>query len=551
MSGLVDSARKALRRDPTLDERLAGLAAAVEAARGRLDDDVLDTAAATVARAGERMRLSAEHTVVALAGATGSGKSSTFNALAGVDLVAVGVRRPTTSTTSACVWGPEPADELLDWLGVPPRHRLTRESALDAEPEPEALDGLVLLDLPDHDSTEVGHHLEVERLTAMADLMVWVLDPQKYADAAVHHRFLAPLARHRDVLLVTLNHADEVAPDSREALVADVRRLLALDGLGEVPLLVTSARTGEGLAELRSHVARRVAAKAASRARLTADVADSADRLAASSGDTEPRDLGDREHRHVVDALADAAGVPVVVDAVRRATTMRARRATGWPLTAWLSRLRPDPLRRLHLAGGRSGRQVLTAARSSLPPVSPVQRARVETTVRDLCDQASVGLADPWVRAVRKASTSRFGDLEDALDRAVTTSGHDVTGLPWWTRIVRVLQWLLLLAALGGAVWLGLLAVMAYLQTPVSATPDYRGVPVPTLLLVGGIGLGILLALVSRVLVALVARSRARAVEKRLRSAVAEVAEALVLQPVSDEVAAYRATRDGLRRARG
>ena len=68
----------------------------------------------------------------------------------------------------------------------------------------------MLLDLPDHDSTEVAHHVEVDRLVELADLLVWVLDPQKYADAAVHERYLKPLASHRDIMLVVLNHIDEV-----------------------------------------------------------------------------------------------------------------------------------------------------------------------------------------------------------------------------------------------------------------------------------------------------------------------------------------------------
>ena len=75
---------------------------------------------------------------------------------------------------------------------------------------PEGLDGLVLLDLPDHDSTEVEHHVEVDRLVRMVDVMVWVLDPQKYADAALHERYLRPLASHAEVMVVTLNHVDEL-----------------------------------------------------------------------------------------------------------------------------------------------------------------------------------------------------------------------------------------------------------------------------------------------------------------------------------------------------
>ena len=95
----------------------------------------------------------------------------------------------------ACAWGPEGAAELLDWLGIPKRHQINRLGMLDESPDDRDLHGLVLLDLPDHDSTEVSHHLEVERLVKLADVLVWVLDPQKYADAAIHDRFLKPLSR--------------------------------------------------------------------------------------------------------------------------------------------------------------------------------------------------------------------------------------------------------------------------------------------------------------------------------------------------------------------
>ncbi|WP_181410944.1 GTPase [Nocardioides humi] len=62
---------------------------------------------ATVARASGRLGRSSAHTVVAIAGATGSGKSTTFNALAGTELSAAGAQRPTTSVATALVWSDE------------------------------------------------------------------------------------------------------------------------------------------------------------------------------------------------------------------------------------------------------------------------------------------------------------------------------------------------------------------------------------------------------------------------------------------------------------
>src|SRR5512139_2702801 len=215
MTSVLETAKRMVGRGSDLADRLDGLATAVQASRGRLDDAVVDPAQEVAERAASRLRLSAEHTVVALAGATGSGKSSTFNALTGLDLAAIGVRRPTTSWTMSCTWGREGAGELLDWLGVPARHQVVRDSMLDQPREDRDLDGLVLLDLPDHDSTEVAHHVEVDRLVKLTDVLVWVLDPQKYADAAVHDRYLRPLASHKDVMLVVLNHIDEVPADRR------------------------------------------------------------------------------------------------------------------------------------------------------------------------------------------------------------------------------------------------------------------------------------------------------------------------------------------------
>ncbi len=191
------------------------------------------------------MRLSADHTVVALAGATGSGKSSLFNALTRLDIATVGARRPTTSVASACVWGAEGADALLEWLGVPRQHRVSRESALDAGDDD--LHGLVLLDLPDHDSTEVAHRLEVDRLVELVDVLVWVTDPQKYADAAMHRRYLARLAGHDAVVVVVLNHADRLAPKELIACLRDLERLLVADGLTGVEVVATSAATGDGV----------------------------------------------------------------------------------------------------------------------------------------------------------------------------------------------------------------------------------------------------------------------------------------------------------------
>jgi GTP-binding protein EngB required for normal cell division len=274
-----------------LPGRLASLTELTRIAADRagsegFSQELVTDAEALLRRSGERMRMSASHTVVALAGGTGSGKSSLFNALAGAAFSPAGVMRPTTKHLHACVWGMEGAAPLLDWLSVQRRHRYGRASALD---EGEALlTGLLLLDLPDHDSVVTGSAAMVDRLVKLVDMLVWVLDPLKYADASVHQRYLVPLAGHAAVTTVVLNQSDTLSPDEVADCAADLRRLLDAEGLLETPVLVTSAATGAGLDELRRTLAAVVAARRAASDRIAADIDALLERFAVYAGDSVP-----------------------------------------------------------------------------------------------------------------------------------------------------------------------------------------------------------------------------------------------------------------------
>lgn len=527
--------------DP-LTGRVDGLDRAVDAAGGRIDAGVLAEAAAVVARARDRLRLSGEHTVVALAGSTGSGKSSLFNGLTELDLAAVGVRRPTTSWALACAWGPSGAAEVLEWIGVPERHQVSHASLLDTEDE-SSLRGLVLLDLPDHDSTEVAHHLEVERLVTHADLMVWVLDPQKYADAAVHERYLRPLAPDAGVMLVVLNQIDTIPAADRERALQDVRRLLDEDGLADVPLLGTSAVTRDGLGDLREALVTRIGEKAAAAERLNAEVSGAATRLAAVSGTTPAVGVTEATQREFEDRLAGFCGVEVVADAVERETVQQGATWTGWLPARWLGR---RPAARSHrLARGPS---VTAVARSSVPEPTKVQRAGADSAVRDLAQEASRGLEEPWVASVRSASLARGADLAETLDQAVTETDLQVSRRPGWWPLMYVLQWLFLVVALVGLGWV-LVQVVGSVVGDAPDVPAFGFVTLPVLLLVCGTLVGIVLAEVSLVLVRSSARRRAQHVREVLRTVVGRVAQDEVVRPVREELERYETCRAGLEAA--
>ena len=523
-------------RGPDLAVRVSALAEAIVAGRGRLPAADLDRASRVVELTRERLALSPDHTVVALAGSTGSGKSSLLNAIAGQEIAEAGIRRPTTSHPVAAVWGADGAAGLLDWLGVDSRRHLDGIGAVPT--------GLVLLDLPDHDSVVGEHRSRAERLLERADLFVWVADPQKYADAALHERYLRPLATHAAVVVLALNQVDRLTPAERDRCMDDLRRLAVDDGLGRVPVLAVSAVTGEGIDALRDLLRRAAERRVAAAARLTADVRAEATRLAHACGDGIPVRARRAAREDLVTALEEAAGVARVVEAVRVSAVRRARVATGWPPTRWLTRFRVDPLRRLHLERPAERPEL---ARTSLPAPDAAARARAAIAVRGYTDASTAGAPDAWVLAVRARTST--ADLPDALDQAVAGTRLDAERRPRWWRVVGAAQWILLATLGAGALWLTGLAVFAYLNLPEPSAPVWFGLPAPTVLAVGGAVAGIVLALGSRLAGRLGARRRAARARSRLRTAVGRVADEHLAGPVGEELGALERCRAGARMA--
>ena len=502
-----------------LDLRIEALTEAADLASGRLDDDAIAAARSVVEKAGARLGLGLEQTVVALAGPTGVGKSQLFNAVTGTELATVGRRRPTTSAGQAAVWG-DGAGELLDWLEIPRRHRL----------DPGDLEGLVVLDLPDFDSVEASHRLEADRVVALADLVLWVVEPQKYADATLHERYLRRLASHAASMGVVLNQADLLSPSDVAAWRADAERLLAEDGLRGLPLIVVSARTGEGLPDVLRLLRERVEAHDAALAKLTADLETSARLLGASCAGS-AAGIGRDDRARLLTALEDAAGVPTVLRAVGDAHRRRGALETGWPFVRWLRRLRPDPLRRLRLPETPQ-----PAIRTSLPRPTEVQRAQVATASRALADRAAEGLQPPWPRLVRAAALVEEERLPDRLDRAVAAADLHVSRPRWWG-LAGALQKLLSFAVVVGAVWLLVLGGFGYLRIDeVVPLPELYGIPIPTWLVLGGAAAGIVLAFLCRLVNGAGASRRARAAGRSLRAGIDEVADELVVAPVESEL---------------
>ncbi|WP_084106166.1 GTPase [Demequina sp. NBRC 110056] len=301
-------------RDETtaLRERVERLRASMEWASEAIPPSVRGLVEETIVRCEERLAMGVDHTVVALAGGTGSGKSSLFNAIVGREFAVPGVARPTTSEVSAAVWGGG-AEALLDWLEIGVDRRLAREfDPLDEDDEAD-LSGMVLLDLPDHDSINADNRAVVDRVVPMADLLLWVVDPQKYADHALHAFYLRAASERDRPSLVVLNHVDRLSTEDAWAVARDLQRLLAVDGMTQVPVMPVSAKSGHGLDILRAELAGAVSARTVAAEAVRADLVSAGRALAGALAKDADPSLPDPDE--LVAALARAAGVDARAEA--------------------------------------------------------------------------------------------------------------------------------------------------------------------------------------------------------------------------------------------
>ncbi|MEU5403311.1 GTPase [Streptomyces sp. NPDC005963] len=513
--------------DGPLRARLDALRELIGLSRTRLDRGALTEAGRVLDEASARQRLSSRHTVVAIAGATGSGKSTLFNALAQVPLSETGLRRPTTAAPIACSWS-EGAAGLLDRLAIP--SRLRRRPLAGGADE---LSGLVLVDLPDHDSALVRHRDQVDRVLALVDAVIWVVDPEKYADAALHERYLRPLAGHAEVTFVVLNQIDRLPGDAADQILDDLRRLLDDDGMavgehGEpgATVLSLSALTGEGVDELREVIGTFVQERTAAAHRLAADVDVAAAKLRTSYVADGRTGLDERTREDFAARLAEAVGAKAAGEAAEREWRRHAGRACGTP---WLR------LWRWYEHKRTPGAALTPAA----PPVEEelTARQRVEQAVRTVADEAAAGLPAPWAQAVREAAVRGAEGLPEALDELAvseaTTTGKRPLRPAWWPAAVMAQAAMTLLQIYGGLWLVG--QIIGFLPP---------GLIVPALLMAAGIVGGPLVEWACTGAVRGPARRYGQDAERRLREAAAGCGRARVLDPVAGELMRYREVRE-------
>lgn len=135
--------------------------------------------------------------VIGIVGGTGVGKSTLMNALAGSEIAHTSYRRPDTDAVliyrhaSSEAQAPAPA-------GIKFKEILHRADSVKE---------IILCDLPDFDSLVKEHSDQVASFIVQLDMVIWVVSPEKYADARFHD-LLARTLKSRENFLFVLNKTD-------------------------------------------------------------------------------------------------------------------------------------------------------------------------------------------------------------------------------------------------------------------------------------------------------------------------------------------------------
>jgi len=439
----------------------------------------------------QRLALGVDHTVVALFGGTGSGKSSLFNALTQLDFADVGARRPTTSRAAACSWG-DAAGPLLDFLGVSTERRIRRDSILDAEDQG-SMAGLVLLDVPDYDSVTTEHSLQVDRLVPLADILVWVVDPQKYADAALHDGYLRGLGARQEDMLVLVNQVDTLPESGLASLLDDVGSLLKEDGLSRVQVLPVSAVRGDNLDVVRDLLRQRVA-RESNAARTASAELDAITRRLRPTVAKNKVDLNTDLTEDATKVLLQASGAQAVEDSVR----------------AGLSKVMPRALAR----------------------PEPPSRTAVASAHSTWVHRTSQGLPPAWARSVESSvfpPETLAGQTAEAVG-SVPLPGHrqPVIDLLWWGGLLLVI---------GGVAWL----TTAVVRDGIEALRHSIEI-VPVCLIV----LGVVAALLATVRRRIRARREAERYGQQVRARLEAVVERGLSQPAARVLEKHRVLQTAL-----
>jgi hypothetical protein len=364
------------------------------------------------------------------------------------------------------------------------------------------------------------------------------------------------------VIAVVLNQADLLSAGQVEDCVHDLRRLLDSEGLPDVQILVTSAKSGAGVEELRKLLIEAVTARKAATARISADV----DKVVAKfepCGAIEPAVEADSPESAGVDQnhlragtaaelaadFATAAGVSAIGDALRSARELRAMDYVGWPVSWLAERLTsPDPVRKVRLG------KLWDELRGVRAGPSGAQQAEIDNALTRVADESVPPLPRPWSRTVRAAVRSRATEVPAAIGEQIGAALPAGAVVDRWWRLIGVVQGLLLGCVLVGIVWAASLITLGVAHVGSGIPKLFSNpwlLPWAAVMVMAGLAGGSLTARICTRAVSQAAEREAEDFVDDIRDRLTTVAGDLVLGPAESELDELERFRAELRAAAG
>ena len=488
----------------------------------------VDQARETLELAEKRSGFGGETYVMALLGGTGVGKSTLLNAIAGMEVAKASVLRPTTRMPTA--WVAESAKQdvlpLLGWLEI--ERIVTHQDA--------SLRNVAIVDLPDFDSIAYEHRELTDRLIPKLDVLVWVVDPEKYDDERLFE-YLRVVGPALPEVRLILNKTDQLEETEVVSVVADLKGRLAQAGLSKVSVTVASAMIGEGVDELRETIRAQADAK---RAIADAIRYEAALRIKEIGADVavipgrgfEPLladgDL-DRYTEEAIDSALEMVDLQGLSAQVRKSYREQFNLVAGSVLGRLVSLFRLASGNRRRTANPKSYLLNWRARGDLGRVVNPVRTAYLKATESLGPDARAVVLGNHQPDDVRRS-------IEVAIDRATTqTAKHLEDPKSRLLMILAPLQWVATVGFLAGLAWYLLIILgPGDLAVGTMDVPILGPVPTPLLLMLASLVLSFVVGLLAGLTASVISARRARLVKQALKDELGETLQRHAFQPLND-----------------